>query len=160
MELRIESLSAQAFAPFGTVIEQPSRSADASGPGWQWWGELVDLRGGDRPYAIGTLSLKPAPLQFDWAERHEHSDELIVPMGDGCLVYVGPADVTDIASAPDRFHVFRLAPGQAVLLKPGVWHGAPLTVYQSIRVLIVLLHNTGRQDTRIARFEQTPVQIR
>ncbi len=160
MELRIESLSAQAFAPFGTVIEQPSRSADATGSGFQWWAELVDLNGGDRPYAIGVVGLTPAPLRFDWAERHEQSDELIVPMGEGCLIYVGPAEVADISTALDRLHVFRLAAGQAVLLRPGVWHGAPMTDSQPLSVLIVLLHDTGSQDTRISRFEPTPVQVR
>lgn len=159
MELRIEALSAQAFAPFGTVIERPGRPADASGSGWQWWGELLNLSGGDQPYAIGVVSLTPAPLRFDWAERHEHSDELIVPMGDGCLIYVGPAEVADISTALDQFHAFRLAPGQAVLLRRGVWHGAPIAAEQALKVLIVLLHNTGRQDTRVVRFEQTPVQI-
>ena len=160
MDVKIETLTAQSFAPYGAVVEAPSRTPDAGGPGWQWWGELIDLKGGDRPYAIGTLSLTPAPLQFDWAERHEISDELIVPMGAECLVYVAPAEVQDVSTALDSLRVFRVASGQAVLLKPGTWHGAPLADARATNVLIVLLHNTGKQDTRIVRFEQTPVKIR
>ncbi len=160
MDRTIEPLSAAAFAPFGTVIERPNAEATASGPGFQWFGELVDLQGGSQPYAVGIVSLTPAPLRFDWAERHEQTDELIVPMGGGCLIYVGPADAADLSTALDQVRVFRLAPGQAALLRPGVWHGAPLAESAALDVLIVLLHHTGRQDTRIVRFEQAPIQIR
>src|SRR5690349_2582792 len=114
MKLSIENLTAQAFAPFGAVIEQPKRPTDASGSGWQWWGEMVNLAGGDRPYSIGYLDLQPAPLRFDWAERHMHSDELLTPLGGDCLVYVGPPDHPDEpAHLADlnRFRVFRVCKG-------------------------------------------------
>jgi ureidoglycolate lyase len=160
MQKTIETLTAEAFAPFGTVIERPDIAPTASGSGFDWFGELVDLKGGPHPYALGVVSLEPAPLRFDWAERHELTDELIVPMGDGCLIYVGPADAQDISTALDQVRIFRLDRGQAALLKPGVWHGAPMAEVHAIDVLICLLHHTGRQDTRIVRFEATPVTIR
>jgi ureidoglycolate lyase len=144
------------------VIEQPGRTPDALGPGWQWWGEMLHLEGGDRPYAIGYLDLKPAPLQFDWAERHLQSDELLVPLGGDCLVYVAPADYPhEPERLPDfeRFKVFRIRQGQAVLLGKGVWHGAPLSIDRPLNVLVVLLHNTGQQDGYVRRFEDRPIMI-
>jgi len=162
MKLSIENLTAQAFAPFGAVIEQPKRSNDASGPGWQWWGEMVNLAGGDRPYSIGYLDLQPAPLRFDWAERHIHSDELLAPLGGDCLVYVGPPDHPDEpAHLADlnRFRVFRVCKGQAVLLKRGVWHGAPLAIDHPANVMVILLNNTAKQDLHLVRFEDKPVEI-
>ncbi len=162
MKLPIENLSTEAFQPFGEFIEQPARAHDASGPGWQWWGELVKMKGGDRPYGIGYLDLKPAPLCFNWAERHMHSDELLAPLGGDCLVYVGPPDYPDEpAHMPplERLRVFRVRQGQVVLLKPGVWHGAPLAIDSPLNVLVILLHNTGKQDNHVVRFEDTPVEI-
>ena len=163
MQLRIEPLEAERFAPFGDVIEQPDAPAHAGGPGWQWWGETVLLASDTRPYGIGYLDLQPAPLQFDWAERHMRSAELLIPAGGDCLVYVGPSDHPEEPGrlpALDTFRVFQVRQGQGVLLHPGVWHGAPLAARGALNVVVLLLQDTGRSDTHVVRFEDNPVQIR
>ncbi len=162
LALPISPLEKKDFAPFGEVIEQPSRPSDASGPGWRWWGEEALLAGGDRPYALGYLSLAPAELKFNWAERHMRSDELLVPVSGSCLVYVGPPDFPDQPGRlPDlqRFRVFRVRQGQAVLLKPGVWHGAPLADGGPVQVVALLLKDSGSLDISLVRFPETPVAI-
>jgi ureidoglycolate lyase len=162
MNLKIEDLTVESFAPFGEVIKQPARAQDAQGPGWTWWGENHVLAGGDRNYAIGYLDLQPADLSFDWAERHMHSDELLIPMGGDCLVYVGPAEYpAEPTHLPEleRFRVFRVREGQGVLLNKGVWHGAPMAVDKHMNVAVVLLKDTGKVDGPVVRFEDTPVTI-
>ena len=161
MRLPIQDLTSDAFARFGEVIEQPPRAADASGPGWQWWGETALLAADSRPYGIGYLDLQPATLRFDWAERHMRSAELLIPAGD-CLVYVGPPDHPEqpgLMPPLDRFQVFRVRQGQGVLLHPGVWHGAPLAIDRPLSVAVLLLAGTGARDTSVVRFESTPVFI-
>src|SRR5687768_10368831 len=111
MQLQIEPLTSEAFAPFGVIIEQPAAAALAAGAGWQWWGEIVTLDGGSRPYAVGFLRLEPADRRFDWAERHMHSPEMIVPLDGACLLYVAPADhpeQPDRLPEPGRFRVFQV----------------------------------------------------
>lgn len=162
MKLKIEDLTVEAFAPFGEVITQPARPQDAQGAGWTWWGENHTMSGGDRNYAIGYLDLQPADLSFNWAERHMHSDELLIPMGADCLVYVAPADHPEEPTrlpSLDRFRVFRLKPGQGVLLHKGVWHGAPMALDRPLNVTVLLLKETGKIDGHVVRFEDTPVQI-
>ena len=162
MKLKIEDLTVEAFISFGEVIMQPTRAHDAAGPGWTWWGENHLLAGGDRNYAIGYLDLHPAELAFDWAERHMHSDELLIPMGWDCLVYVGPPDYPEEPTRLpplERFRVFHLRQGQGVLLSKGVWHGAPLALDKPLNVVVLLLKDTGRVDGHVVRFEETPVQI-
>jgi ureidoglycolate lyase len=162
MKLSIEPLTAEAFRPFGQVIEQPQQAPDAAGPGWQWWGEMALLRSDGRPYGIGYLDLQPTALRFDWAERHMRSAEILVPSGGDCLVYVGPPEHPD---QPDRlpplehFRVFRVGQGQGVLLHPGVWHGAPLALDQPLNVVVLLLQATGSTDTSVVRFTDTSVEI-
>jgi ureidoglycolate lyase len=162
MRLPIQDLTPGAFAPFGEVILQPPRAADASGPGWQWWGETALLAADSRPYGIGYLDLQPAGLRFDWAERHMRSAEMLIPTGGDCLVYVGPPEhpeQPELLPPLDRFQVFRVRQGQAVLLHPGVWHGAPLAIDRPLNVVVLLLQGTGAADTSVVRFAETPVEI-
>jgi len=157
--LPVEPLEPNTFAPFGAVLDRPRRDADARGPGWSWWGENELLTPCGRGYGIGFLDLEPAAPEFDWAERHMASQELIAPLAGTCLVYVGPAAPPDRPD-PDGFRVFRVDPGRAVILAPGVWHGAPLAVGGPARAIVLLKSGTGRDDTSVARFEEGPVKIR
>ena len=91
-----------------------------------------------------------------------HSDELLIPMGEDCLVYVAPPDFPDEPDhLPDleRFRVFQLRKGQGVLLGKGVWHGAPMALDMPLNVAVLLLKDTGTVDGHVVRFEDTPVQI-
>jgi ureidoglycolate hydrolase len=162
MRLPIQALTSDAFGPFGEVIAQPVRLADATGPGWRWWGETALLAADDRPFGVGYLDLQPADLRFDWAERHMRSAEMLIPAGGDCLVYVGPPDFPDEPGRLpplERFQVFRVPQGQGVLLRPGVWHGAPLAIDQPLNVVVLLLQGTGSADTSVVRFADTPVKI-
>ena len=157
-----ERLTADAFAPFGAVVERPGRDPDAEGPGWTWWGETELLAPVDGGYGIGYLDLVPGPAGFDWAERHMASQELIAPLVGACLVYAGPADrPEEPAALPelDRFRVFRVEPGQAVMLAAGVWHGAPLADGGPGRAMVALRTGTARGDTVVVRFADRAVRI-
>jgi ureidoglycolate lyase len=162
VRLPVRELTAEAFRPYGRVIEGPTRDPDASGPGWTWWAETVLLEGDGRPWSVGYLDLAPTAPRFDWAERHMRTAESIVPISGSCLVYVAPADHTDEPSrlpALDRFEVFRVEPGSGVVMDPAVWHGAPLAEGGPARAIVLILDGTGREDVTIVRFEDDPVRI-
>jgi ureidoglycolate hydrolase len=159
--LAARALDAASFAPYGHVIERPQRDADATGPGWTWWGETMALPSDGRSFGVGYLSLEPAPLRIDWAERHMRSVEVIFPVAD-CLVYVGPPEhPSEPARAPEhaRFEVFRVPGGTGVVLAPGVWHGAPLAVHAPLTALVLLLERTGADDTTVVRWPDDPIEI-
>ncbi len=160
--LRAEALTADAFAPYGRVVAMPERPQDAEGPGWRWWAETAFLSGDGRPWGVGYLDLQPAPLQFDWAERHMRTQEAMLATGEDLLVYVGPADhpeQPDRLPAFDDFRVFRVQPGKGVVMDPGVWHGAPLAPDAPTRALVLIQEGTGRHDVTVVRFEDAPVHI-
>ncbi|WP_309572521.1 ureidoglycolate lyase [Deinococcus sp.] len=146
MALTAQPLTPAAFAPFGEALTWPAADPDASGPGWAWWAERMTLPGNTRPWSVGLLQLTPAPRIIDWAERHAHSAELIVPLDGSCVIYVAPEGES---GQPDleQLRVFALHPGEAALLRPGIWHGAPLAVGVPARVLVLLPGGTGRMDT-------------
>ncbi len=156
MSLSVRELTPEAFMPYGTVIEQPSTDAEASGDGWQWWSKAAQVPESDQPYAVGFLALKPATLAFDWAEYHQQSKETIIPLGKECLVYVGrPAD----EPGWEGFEVFRVRQGQGVILDEGVWHGAPLATHHALSALVLLRQGTGAHDTFKADHPGGPIEI-
>ena len=162
MELKVQELSKEAFAPFGDVIQKPERPKDAGGPGWKWWGDNAFLESEDRPYQVGYLDLAPGELKVDWAERHMRTAELIIPTGGDCLVYVGPPDhfaEPERMPAPDRFQVFRVPQNQAVLLKKGTWHCVPLAIARPLNVVILLRKGSGDDELYMQRFPEEPVRI-
>jgi ureidoglycolate hydrolase len=152
-----QRLDPDAFAPYGTVVERPQRPHDAEGPGWRWWAETASLGGTGDAYGVGFLTLEPAPLRFDWAERHARSPEMIVALLGECLVYVSPADPD--RGAPAAFEVFRLGPSRGVILDPGVWHGAPLASSGRATAMVLLRQGTGATDTEIVRFDAVQVAV-
>jgi ureidoglycolate hydrolase len=149
------ALEHEAFGRYGTILARPERRADAEGPGWRWWAETAGLAATGDAYGVGFLDLEPAPLRFDWAERHERSPEMIVTLSGECLVYVAPADPD--RDGPGAFEVFRLGPGRGVILRPGVWHGAPLASSSRAAAMVLLREGTGTEDTAIVRFEAVQV---
>jgi len=159
--LKAKPLTDDAFAPYGTVIRRPDRPQDAKGTGWTWWAENVLLPSDGRAFGIGYLDIEPAPLRFDWAERHVRTVEGVIPVLGAIYLYVGRAhDVDDPNAVPDptTFEVFRVEPGTGVVLSPGTWHGAPLADEPG-RTMILLLEGTGRDDAPVVRFEDRPVDV-
>jgi ureidoglycolate lyase len=162
VKLPIEELTPEAFAPYGKVIQAPDREVDSRGPGWRWWGGVAFLPAEGQPYMFGYLDLQPAELRFDWAERHMETVEAIIPAGGDCLIYVGPPDHPEQPGRippMERFRVFRIPQGQAVLLEKGVWHGAPLAFGRPLNAVVALLDKAGETDLHLVRFPDNPVEI-
>jgi ureidoglycolate lyase len=156
--IRVEPLSRDAFAPFGRVVEAPAREPDSVGDPWRWWADTALLERSDGRYAIGYLEVRDGRRGFDWAERHLETEELVIPVRGELLLYAGPPDRGERPD-PERFRVFRVRPGQAVLLGKGVWHGAPLTAEGEATALVLLLERTGENDTETVEFDEIPVEV-
>jgi ureidoglycolate hydrolase len=157
--LELEPLSDDAFAQFGRVLSEPAASADADGSGWRWWGEVAALPNEGRRWAFGYLALEPVAMTIDWAEHHLLSPEVVVASARDIAVYVAPPGPPNALSL-DRFRVFEVPAGSGVVLDPGVWHGAPFALQGSTPAFVLLLEGTGRDDTTVVRFPDSPITVR
>lgn len=151
MPIAVEELAAEAFAPFGRVVDVPSRNPDAVGDPWRWWARSAVLDRGESPYAVGYLEVESGSAGFDWAERHSRSEELVIPVEGEILVYAA-------APEPEGFRVFHVRRGQAVILGKGVWHGAPLAAAGRARAIVLLAEGAGELDTDMVQFEELSVE--
>ncbi|WP_102106945.1 ureidoglycolate lyase [Oceaniglobus roseus] len=116
-------LTAAAFAPFGEVLE-------AEGPPDRMINEGLCARFHDRATldfgagraGISIFSAEPRslPYRFDLVERHPEGSQAFLPMtAHPFLVIVAP----DLSGTPGTPLAFLTAPGQAINLFRGTWHG-------------------------------------
>ena len=118
-------LTAEAFAPYGDVIE--ARGA----PSFQINGGMCDRfhdlarfeflgEGARAGISLGVGRPYPLPLSFDLVERHPFGSQAFMPMTpDPFLVIVAP----DEAGRPGTPLAFLTRPGQGVNYLRNVWHG-------------------------------------
>lgn len=123
---RLEPIEAQAFAPFGTLLERGADSGVPVNLGAAQRHALdadLDHDPGTRiEFAIYHLRPLVGPLVLQVLERHPLSAQLFVPMGPArCLVCVCPSDAS---GEPDLagLRTFVARPGQGILYRRGVWH--------------------------------------
>ena len=139
MELIAQPLTAQAFAPFGDVVEPPAK------PGRAYFEtSLGNLRPTAQPrlWILRKLPVAGLPLQIRSLERHRFSSQSFVPIDIGpWLVVVAPHSPH---GGPDvgRALAFLPGPQQAVSYKPDTWHSG-LNVFERPARLSVFMWLDG-----------------
>ncbi|APV48972.1 hypothetical protein BWI17_04320 [Betaproteobacteria bacterium GR16-43] len=118
-------LTAEAFAPFGTVISAEGLPGHPINAGTTLRFDVIpDLRltldGGTPLLAIYRASERQFPLLLVDFERHARGSQAFVPMaGARFVVVVARGDAPPTAEA---FHAFAVDGTQGVVLAPGTWH--------------------------------------
>ena len=121
--LRTRPLSAEAFAPYGDVIElrgAPDKMINQGLCGR--YDDLARLDFGDGRAGISLFDAQARhwPLSVEMVERHPDGSQAFIPL-DGARFVVVVADDAD--GEPGALHAFMVQPGQAVNLHRGTWHG-------------------------------------
>ena len=121
--INTQPLSAEAFAPFGDVIEGVGEPDMVINQGL--CGRFHDrarLEFADARAGLSLFSAKPRslPYELEMMERHPLGSQAFVPMSQSpFLVTVAP----DEGNKPGVPLAFLTAPGQAINLHKGTWHG-------------------------------------
>jgi ureidoglycolate lyase len=142
IRVHAENLTAEAFAPFGFVIELPC-DGRRTGP--------HNVFADDRPGAKVTttlIHLKPSlhPRSVIDVERHRHSVQFFLPLSSGRLsVIVFPNDATDKPDATGA-RAFLAGPGQAFGYHPGTWHAGVAAANEPTSVASLLSRNGDASD--------------
>jgi ureidoglycolate lyase len=138
MRLITEPLTAEAFAPFGEVLQAPAV------PGRAYIDTALSNR---RPHAQPSLSFSTReptalPLHSTTMERHLQSSQSFIPMEAGrWLVLVAPHGAD---GGPDMAHAraFLAQPDQGVTYGADVWHH-PSTVFDRTARFAIFMWKDG-----------------
>jgi len=138
--MRAEPLTAEAFTPFGDVIETPGRiSRPINDHTCLRYDDLatVDVaEAGGRPLiSIFEASPRPLPLQIRGLERHPLSSQAFIPLEARRFLVV----VAATGSSPwsKRLQAFLSQGGQGVNFHRGTWHHSLIALDQVTRFLVV-----------------------
>ncbi|KMO12705.1 ureidoglycolate lyase [Methylobacterium platani] len=138
--LPIEPITAEAFAPYGTLLVGP-----AAGPRQDRAAEI----GNGRPGAALNLALvRSEPfagtMPLRRLERHPHSAQGFLPLAVGdYLVVVAP----DAGGVPDEaaLRAFRVPGTTGIVYRSGAWH-AHMTTMTAPGTFAMLVHEDGTPE--------------
>lgn len=122
-EVRTQPLTAEAFAPFGDVLETagaPDKLINAGLCGRFHDRARLDMSDGRAGLSLFDAVPRALPYTLDLMERHPDGSQAFLPMHNNeWLVTVAP----DAGGVPGAPLAFLVAPGQAVNIHRGTWHG-------------------------------------
>lgn len=151
------ALTAEAFAPWGDVIEtrgDPDRIINQGMCGR--FHDLARLDFGDGRAGISLFDARARALPHPVAmvERHPEGSQAFIPL-DGVPMLVVVAD--DAGGAPAGLRAFLSGPGQGVNLLRGVWHGvlAPIGAHG----LFAVIDRIGDGDNLQEHWFDTPFVV-
>jgi ureidoglycolate lyase len=129
----------EAFARFGAVVPAPTAPPTAADATFSYWSDLAHYRiDGETEIGLCTVFEQDAP-RVTWMERHDHTPEFLIPADGPFLLPVMDGD--------GEVEIFRVEPGEAVVIGDGVWHSACHPVgAASATYFVVFRRGTPRED--------------
>jgi ureidoglycolate lyase len=139
MRIVAEPLTAEAFKPYGTVLEGPPVPGRV---------DVNDTMANGRPHAPMSLAIatvaptKERPLLVKVLERHEHSSQTFIPLSVSRFLVLATRDAPGGGPDVTRLRAFVARAGQGVTYAMGPWHH-PVTVLDAPASFAVLMWRDG-----------------
>ncbi len=129
MKIIIEPMTADAFAPFGDLLEAkgtPDKIINQGLCGRFHDRARMDFSDGRAGISIFHAEKRDLPLKLDLVERHPDGSQAFVPMSHQPFLVVVAEDQNGI---PQNIRAFLTEAGQAINIHRGVWHGVLTPLY-------------------------------
>lgn len=155
--VKVRELDVQSFLPFGyyaNLIDPDTEHLGA--PPVEFYRDMIqqDL-GGAAVASFSVCRVDPRPAVIDVSEYHTRTCEGILPLDNDVLIHVGPA-TPDSTPPLEKMQVYRVPKGTMVVLRPGVWHHAPISPNdRPANTLIVLPERTYANDCIIVNLDES-----
>ena len=143
--VKVQPLSIEAFAPFGTYTNILDPKGDSLGGPFhtfyrdssRWFCES------SLPVGLSPLVVKKQEMKITGVEYHTTTCEGILPISDDAILHVTPAGGPNT----DRTCAFFVPKGTIVTLYPGVYHATPLPAHNDeVHALVILPERAYNND--------------
>lgn len=155
--ITVKPLTEAAFAPFGDVLEvrgSPDRLINQGLCGRFHDRARLDFGDGRAGLSLFNAEPRRLPYHLEMMERHPDGSQAFVPMNMAAfLVIVAP----DAGGVPGTPQAFLTAPGQAINLHRGTWHGVLTPL--STPGLFAVLDRIGPGDNLEEHWFDTPYTV-
>lgn len=155
--ITVKPLTEAAFAPFGDVLEvrgSPDRLINQGLCGRFHDRARLDFGDGRAGLSLFNAEPRRLPYRLEMMERHPDGSQAFVPMTMAAfLVIVAP----DAGGVPGTPQAFLTAPGQAINLHRGTWHGVLTPL--STPGLFAVLDRIGPGDNLEEHWFDTPYTV-
>lgn len=132
--MKIETLTREAFAPFGEVIETSDKPLNINQGFADRFDDLckMEVGEGEPKVSIFEARPRPTPIHINIIERHPLGSQAFYPLQNEDWLVVVCLDPKDATS----FRCFRASGHQGVNYARGTWH-FPLLVFAPSRFIVV-----------------------
>jgi ureidoglycolate lyase len=149
MQIRVRALSADAFAPFGDILDATGEFRPINDGMCQRFHDraLIDIADGRTGISIFNAHPRSLPYTFDLIERHPLGSQAFIPMTQHPFLVI-------VAASPDMAPLAFLTDGtQGINLHRGTWHGVltPLNAPGLFAVIDRIGEGANLQEHRYAR---------
>lgn len=147
-QLYCQPLTAEAFLPFGVLIDSVGVPEMINGGTTRRYSDLAELDlGADKVMpriGIYDADARHFPLQIVKLERHRQATQVFLPLGMHPFVVVVSSGGSH--PEPDALHAFITAPGQGIALHRDTWHHGLIALNDGDRFAVIEGGNY-RRDT-------------
>ena len=134
------------FSEYGTLVTNEGKTPDTDNPAFRFWDQLGKIE--EHANSIGIVQAFPqSPRICPLLEKHNETSETLIPIEDE-IVVVCALSRKDSPDRPDLSTVkaVRVRRGEALVLRPGVWHYAPMVTEQKVNTFVIFKAETPDHD--------------
>jgi len=144
-KIKVEKLTAEAFAPFGEVITTEGREFAGEEGMYRWYEKQASVEGA-QTVSINLLTAIEREFVCQRFEMHTDTTETLLPLTGGMIV----AGIPEGDVSVDRLRAFYVPVGMRVCWKARAWHYAPYPIGGDATCAIIFRHGTGGDDMHFA----------
>lgn len=153
-QIRVQPLSAEAFAPFGEIVDPGDRPPDIQTRANRYWDFATRLQCKSRQIQVGFLTTYLRPLRFDWMERHLEATQAFIPLEGRPGIFALAPPTAGPRPDLDRLAAFLLDGRRGVNLHLGTWHHLMFSLAPEASYVMILREASRIDDMHVVDLRQ------